>query len=118
MSKQVDTGISYRSYYLGFGLSLVFTLTAYFSVSHHWFGRDGLIGLVVVLALAQFMAQLIYFLHISHEAKPRWKLLVFYFMILVVLILVLGSLWIMNNLNYHMTPQKIQQYLQNQDGGI
>ena len=35
--------------------------------------------------------------------------------VVVVLILVFGTLWIMNNLNYRMTPQKINTYMQNQD---
>jgi hypothetical protein len=35
---------------------------------------------------------------------------------MVVCILVFGSLWIMNNLNYRMTPQQIQSYMDNQTG--
>jgi cytochrome o ubiquinol oxidase operon protein cyoD len=49
--------------------------------------------------------QLHYFLHLGDEPKPQWNLLTFGFMIGVVLILVFGTLWIMNNLNDRMMPQ-------------
>ena len=68
--------------------------------------------------LAQFFTQLLFFLHLGRETKPRWKLLVFLFMTMIVAILVFGSLWIMYNLNYHMTLQQMYQYLNNQGDGL
>jgi cytochrome o ubiquinol oxidase operon protein cyoD len=118
MSKQTATDTSLRSYVIGFGLSLALTLCSYMLVAHHSLGRSGLIVATAVLALAQFFVQMRYFLHLGVEAKPRWKLLVFGFMTLVVLILVVGSLWIMSNLNYHMSSHQMEEYLKNQDGGI
>ncbi len=115
---------SFGLYSLGFFLSVVLTLAAYFLVQGYLrsggtaFTRDFLIGAIVGLAVLQFFVQIFFFLHLGRETKPRWKLLVLFFMILVILILVLGSLWIMSNLNYRMTPQQINQYMQNQDGGI
>ena len=41
------------------------------------------------------------FLHLGQEDKPRYQLTAFNFMVLVVLILVFGSIWIMQNLDYH-----------------
>jgi hypothetical protein len=35
-----------------------------------------------------------------------------------VLIVILGSIWVMYNLNYHMTPTQMEQYMKRQDGGI
>lgn len=82
------------------------------------FSHPFLIGATAILALAQFFAQLYYFLHLGRETKPRWKLLVLCFMILVVLIIVVGSIWIMYNLNYRMSPQQMNTYMLNQNGGI
>ncbi len=109
---------TYASYVTGFMLSLALTLFAYLSVTQHLMSTNALVALIIGLALVQFFVQLFFFLHMGAETKPRWKLLVTSFMILVVLILVLGSLWIMYNLNYRMTPQQVDQYLQNQNGGI
>ena len=110
--------LSAKPYVFGFVASLAFTLGAYFSITHHLFARRELIVLITVLALAQFITQLVFFLHLLEERGPRWKLLVFFSMIGVVLILVVGSLWIMNNLNYHMSLQQMYQYLNNQGDGI
>lgn len=107
---------SLRLYVTGFGLSLLFTLDAYLSVTHHLFSKNVLIGGIAGLALAQFLTQLVCFLHLGREFKPRWKLAVFLMMAGIVVILVGGSLWIMNNLNYRMTPQQVDKYLQSQDG--
>ncbi len=102
--------VSYRSYITGFIISLSFTFSAYglvvahLNTGHRWPGDHVLLPIIIVLALAQFIVQLVYFLHLGVEPRPRWKLLVFGFMTLVVAILVFGSLWIMNNLKYNMSP--------------
>jgi cytochrome o ubiquinol oxidase subunit IV len=116
--------VTLRSYLFGFTLSVFLTLTA-FSVAeehvhsgHTVFTHPIVIILTAVLAIAQFFVQIYYFLHLGKESKPRWKLLILCFMVLVVLILVIGSIWIMYNLNYRMTPDQMNQYMINQNGGI
>ena len=83
----------------GFVLSVLLTLAAYFAVVEHTFHGWSLIWAIVGLAFAQAVVQLIFFLHLGDEPRPRWNIFVFYFMALVALILVLGSLWIMFNLD-------------------
>lgn len=102
-------------YVSGFVTSVALTLGAYLLVAHRVWNGNVLITAIIALALVQFAIQLVFFLHLNHNAKPRWKQLVFWFMILVVSILVIGSIWIMNNLNYHMSLQQQQQYLKSQD---
>jgi cytochrome o ubiquinol oxidase operon protein cyoD len=103
-------------YVSGYVLSLGLTIAAYLLVTHPSYSNHVIIGGIVALALVQFMVQLLCFLHIGTETKPRWKLLVLGFMVMVVSILVFGSIWIMDNLNYNMTPSQINTYLNNQDG--
>jgi cytochrome o ubiquinol oxidase subunit IV len=105
-----------RMYVSGFVSSIVLTVTAYLLVTKHAFSRHGLVAAVVTLALTQFLVQVIFFLHLGRETKPRWKLAVFLFMSMVVLILVFGSLWIMTNLNYRMTPEQMNNYMNSQAG--
>ena len=99
--------ITYRGYVTGFILSLIFTMAAYLVVQQHVasehssFPHQILIPIMIVLALAQLTAQLVYFLHLGKESKPRWNMMVFLFAVLVVGIVVFGSLWIIQNLNYH-----------------
>jgi len=108
-----------KNYVVGYLVSIVFTITAYLLVTHRaTVARSFIIIAIVTLAISQFLAQLYLFLHLGKETKPRWKLFVFCFMVMVVLILVFGSLWIMNNLNYRMTPSQVNTYLNNQGGGF
>ena len=97
------------TYLIGFLLSLYLTFIAYWLTVHHSLSTSYLAAAIIGLALLQFFVQAWYFLHIGCERKPRWNLLIFSFMILTVLILVIGSLWIMANLDYHhqMSPQEI-----------
>lgn len=96
-----------RSYSIGFVLSLIITLLAYGVVMNGVFTATLTIVAVVVLAVAQLAVQMFFFLHLGDEARPRWKLLTFITMAMILLLIVFGSIWIMNNLNYNnMTPQQ------------
>ncbi len=109
------------TYISGFVLSVVLTMVAYLGVVDHAFKSNALIAFIIGLALIQFLVQLFFFLHLGRETKPRWKLMVLGFMVTVVLILVIGSLWIMYNLNYRMMPKtrsQVNTYLNQQNGGI
>ena len=91
-----------KSYIIGFIVSLGLTLASYFLVTAHvlsgWF-----LGLAVgLLAMIQVAVQLLLFLHLGDEPKPRWNLMAFFFMLGVIAIIVLGSLWIIENLNDRM----------------
>jgi cytochrome o ubiquinol oxidase subunit IV len=92
------------------------TFAAYLMVYNHLFSNIVLTTVIVILALVQFIVQVVFFLHLGRETKPRWKLAVMLFMIMVVLILVGGSLWIMSNLTVRMTPQQENNYMNNQQG--
>jgi cytochrome o ubiquinol oxidase operon protein cyoD len=102
VSHHSSEDIRLRAYVIGFISSLVLTMVSYVLVVNQVFSRTVLIAFIMGLALAQFTLQLIYFLHLGNERKPRWKFLVFTFMVSIVLILVAGSIWIMDNLNYNM----------------
>ncbi|MDB5177926.1 MAG: cyoD [Candidatus Saccharibacteria bacterium] len=89
-------------YTLGFLISLTLTLTAYVLVSGQAFSGTALVIILGGLALIQMLVQLVFFLHVSDESRPRFRLLSFSFMAMVLVIVVGGSLWIMYHLNYNM----------------
>jgi cytochrome o ubiquinol oxidase operon protein cyoD len=110
------------SYSVGFVLSIVLTAAAFLLVHihvahHHQSPSDSFImAALPLLAVIQLFVQLIFFLHLSRESKPRWNALALSFAVTVVVILVIGSLWIMSNLNYRMmySPTQINRYLKSQ----
>jgi len=107
------------SYITGFVMAVVLTIAAYFTVTRHAFPPTTIVTIIVGLAIAQLLVQLLFFLHMGQESKPRWNLVAFLFMLLVLLIVVVGSLWIMGNLNYNMTqgtPKQINQSITHDEG--
>ena len=88
-----------KAYIIGFLGAIILTAISFSLVVTQDLTGDLLVYTIVGLALVQAVVQLIFFLHIGQEAKPRWELLIFYFMLLVLFIVVAGSLWIMNDLN-------------------
>lgn len=120
VAKHDRTNGSLHTYVSGFILSVTLTLAAYVLVTSDAYSKWTIALAIAALAVIQFVVQLLFFLHLGRESKPRWRLLVFSFMLLVVGILVIGSLWIMYSLNYRMTftPQQINNYMQDQDGGV
>ena len=107
---------SMRSYVSGFVLSVVFTVAAYVIVVNHYFTGWYLISAILILAVVQLFVQLVFFLHFGRESKPRWNVLAFCLMLIFLFIVVIGSLWIMHNLNYRMlsSPAEVNQYIESQ----
>lgn len=105
-------------YVVGFGLSLLLTFLAYGIVMARTFSSSLTISLIVFFAIIQLFVQLVFFLHLGREARPRWRLVALGFGVLVVGIVVFGSLWIMDNLNYNMmhSPDKMHEYIHKQGG--
>lgn len=101
--QKVEYG-NFKSYITGFILSIVLTLAAYFLAVESVLTGWALDLAIALLAIAQALVQLILFLNLTREAKPRWNLIIFLFMVLIVFIVVFGSLWIMNNLKYNLMP--------------
>lgn len=94
-----------RLYVMGFCWSVILTIAAYVAVVNQMLPRNELVAYITILALLQVAVQLYFFLHLGDESKPRWNLWTFLFMGSVLLIIVIGSLWIMHNLNYNMMPE-------------
>jgi cytochrome o ubiquinol oxidase operon protein cyoD len=108
-------GLSLGKYIVGFVVSIAVTLIAYALATHESYSKDIVVGVLATLAVLQFVVQMVFFLHVAEERKPRWKLMVMWLMLGVVIILVVGSIWIMNNLNYRMSQEQVRQYLKSQD---
>lgn len=87
------------SYVIGLIASLVLTVISFSLVAFRLYSEQTLVYTIVGFALVQALFQLRFFLHVGQEAKPRWETLVFYFMVLILLIIAIGSLWIMFDLN-------------------
>lgn len=93
---------SLKGYLIGFVTSILLTVASFYLVVSKALTGRVLVHTILSLALVQAATQLICFLHVGQESKPKWDMLTFYFMILVLLIVVVGSIWIMFDLNDRM----------------
>lgn len=103
-----------QSYIAGFAFSLILTAIPYYIVVNETMSDNALLFSLMGYAVLQFCVQIYFFLHLGSESKPRWKLANLVFMLSVILFIVIGTLWIMNNLNYnmmHMDPKATEQKL-------
>ena len=105
MSKQpTDYNHHLKSYIIGFVLSLALTIEAYLLVVNHSYASSSLLIILLVMAIVQLLVQLFFFLHLDRAIRAPWSIIMLLFMGMVVAIVVFGSLWIMQNLNYHIHP--------------
>lgn len=109
-----------RSYYIGGILALLLTLAAYGMVVTHMLDSKTAAAAVLGLALLQFLAQSKFFLHIVPTRLRDLRTASYFFVIVMITIIVVGSLWIMQNLNYNMgmSPEQMSEYMikQNKKG--
>ena len=103
-----------RTYLIGFGLSIVLTLVAFgLGQIHLWTDHvfpthEMAVPALIVLALSQLVVQLFFFLHVGKEKGPRWNLMALLFALIVVVILVGGTLWIMNHLSHEQMHEPFE----------
>jgi len=95
---------SVKSYLTGFILSIILTAIPFAMVmfGKGSFSHGAILGIVVATAVIQVFVHLVYFLHMNTSSEERWNLVALIFTALIIGIVVVGSLWIMHNLNLNM----------------
>ena len=96
--------ISLKPSVLGYVLSLIILAGMYRLVECHHLHGSVLLWTIFGLGIAQGLLQLVFFLHLGLESKPHWNSITFLFALLVVVIVIGGSMWIMQNLTYNVMP--------------
>ena len=94
---------NFKSYANGFILSMVLTAIAFALVMQgkslsHWAVFTGIFGAAIV----QILVHLHYFLDLDTSSATRWNVTALVFTVLIIILFVVGTLWIMSNLNYRM----------------
>lgn len=94
-----------KSYLMGFVLSAIFMLLAFAIVIKKLLTVKYLYISLTVLVILQLFIQVRCFFRLYDNTEDReWNLITLVFTILVAAVIVVGSLWIMYNLNYNMMP--------------
>lgn len=90
------------TYLIGFFVSLILTIASFGVVICHALSPTNSYVALAVLACLQLIVQATCFLRLNTSSEGRDNFLTFVFTILVIVIIVVGSLWIMYNLDYNM----------------
>ena len=113
---------SLKSYLIGFLISIALTLLSFYfgfqhlNSEHASYSHEFLRMLFGILAIVQLVVQLVFFLHLGKGSDSSWNLAALFSTAFIVLLLVAGSIWIMNHLNYNMTPSEMNNYLLDKEG--
>lgn len=107
---------SVGSYVIGFVLSLVFTFIPYYMVVNQVVTGTTLLLSILSFAVLQLLVQVVFFLHLGRGPKPNWNLYFFISTVGIILIVVGGSIFIINNLVYNMLPSEQAKRLINDQG--
>ncbi|ARO68953.1 cytochrome o ubiquinol oxidase subunit IV [Xylella fastidiosa subsp. pauca] len=91
-----------KSYLIGFVLAVILTAIPFAIVMNRSFSKETTVALVSTLAAVQMLVHLVYFLHMDRSKEQRSNVHVALFSLLVIGIVIVGSLWVMHNLNIHM----------------
>jgi cytochrome o ubiquinol oxidase operon protein cyoD len=91
-------------YAIGLTLAVILTATSFWVANTSLLWPPGVALGLIVLAIAQMGAHLVFFLHITTGPDNTNNVLALAFGILIVFLVVAGSLWIMTDLNGSMMP--------------
>ena len=92
------------SYAIGLALSVALTAASFWMLQTQLVWRPAIPVALLALAVAQIGVHLVFFLHITTAPDNTNNILALAFGILIVLLVVAGSLWIMDHLNHNMLP--------------
>ena len=96
---------SLRSYLIGFVLSVILTAIPFWLVMGNVLDNKQLTGVIIVaFAAVQIVVHMIYFLHMDTRAEEGWGVMALIFTLIIVVIVLVGSLWVMYHLNTNMMP--------------
>lgn len=103
---------TWQSYATGYVSAMVLTAFAFALAKSPMLTPSSAVAAVVVLAIAQMLVHLIFFLHINTSPEHKTNILAFILTIVIIAMVVIGSMWIMAHLNHNMMP--MQQVIESQ----
>lgn len=95
---------SVKSYLIGFVLSVVLTAVPFAMTMLHLMPVATLIPVIIGVGVVQIVVHLVYFLHMNVSSSQVWNNAAFVVALIIVLILIVGTLWVMYHMNHNMMP--------------
>ena len=93
---------SVKEYVVGLLLSIVLTVVPFGIIMLDIMSGTPAVVVILVCAVAQLMVQLVFFLHMNTSSEQLWNTTSAMFIVVLVAIVIVGSIWIMAHLNHNM----------------
>ncbi len=97
-----DSHGSVKSYLIGFVLAAILTIIPFWAVMAGELSPLATGLTIIITAVLQVLVHLVFFLHMDASKGQRMNVAVGLFTLLVIAIIVVGTLWVMWNMNYFM----------------
>ena len=101
-------------YLAGYGIAVALTALSFFIARSTLVWAPSIPIALSVLAVAQMGVHLFFFLHVTSGQDSINNLMALGFGLLIVMLLVFGSLWIIDHLDRNMMPMPIERVMQMQ----
>lgn len=102
---QAEHSNSYRSYVVGFLLSVVLTVVPFWLVMSDATNNIALaLTVIFVLGGIQILVHVHYFLHVTIKVEQGWQAMSLMFTAMLLVIILAGSIWVMLHLEDNMMP--------------
>jgi cytochrome o ubiquinol oxidase operon protein cyoD len=98
-----ETAEGVGAYLVGLGLAIVLTVVSFCVARTSLVWEPSIPVALAVLAIAQMGVHLVFFIHITSGPDNVNNVMALAFGVVIVLLVLIGSLWIMANMN-HMLP--------------
>ena len=102
------------AYVIGLALALLLTGVSFWVASTSTLWGPGVAVGLIVLAIAQMGVHLVFFLHITSGPDNTNNVLALAFGVLIVFLVLVGTIWIMANMDANMAPDPAVMNLQMQ----
>ncbi len=93
-----------QGYLMGFALAALLTVASFYVLHTTLIWGPGIVVMLGVLAVAQIGVHLVFFMHLTTAPDNTNNVLALAFGILIVVLIIGGSIWIMNRLDERLMP--------------
>ena len=100
--EEYEPTASYLSYTAGLGLAILATIASFIVSQTNLLWAPGISVGLIVLAFAQIGVHLVFFLHIGTGPDHTNNVIALAFGVFIVFLVIVGSVWIIANLNWNM----------------
>ena len=109
-----DVGAQIRNYLIGYALAVALTVVSFLVARTTLVWTPSIPIAISVLAVAQMGVHLVFFIHLTSGPDNLNNAMALAFGVLIVMLLVLGTLWIMSHLDHmvHLMPMDQMKQMQ------